>query len=161
MDGSIAFAQWRQCVLPWGHTGTTWQIRLNLCILWPTQVHNPNSKSIGSAVFAQLKAEGAYTLQWAPYPPELPLPTGGSGPHLTHDALGPCEPISQTACRSVQPCLHRSPECPYTLQWFAHFPFKIAPSQGDLNPIKYMVPWAHLSPEPKRQLDQQPFCRAH
>jgi len=29
-----------------------WQIRLNF--LQPTQVHNPNSKSIGSAIFAQL-----------------------------------------------------------------------------------------------------------
>jgi len=30
---------------------------LNLCVLRPTRVHNPNGKSIGSAVFAQLTAE--------------------------------------------------------------------------------------------------------
>jgi len=83
----------------------------NLCILWPTLVHNPNGKSIGSAVFAQLTAESAYTLHWRhlSYPPELPLPMG-SGHHLTHDSLGPCEPKTQTASRSVQPFLHRWPQ---------------------------------------------------
>ena len=31
----------------------------------PTRVDNANNKSIGSAAFAHLTAEGAYTLQWA------------------------------------------------------------------------------------------------
>jgi len=31
-----------------------WQIRLKLCFLRPTQVHNPNGKSVGSAVLAGL-----------------------------------------------------------------------------------------------------------
>ena len=43
------------------------------------------------------------------YPPELPLQMGDLEPHVTHDALGPCEPSNQTAPRSVQPCLHRWP----------------------------------------------------
>jgi len=47
-----------------------------LCILRPTRVHNWFGKWIGSVVFAQLMAESAYTLQWAPLPPELPLPMG-------------------------------------------------------------------------------------
>ena len=34
----------------------------------------------------------------------------GSGPHLTHDSLDPCEPITQTACRSFEPILHRWPQ---------------------------------------------------
>jgi len=51
---SIVFARWRQCFLPWGHIGATWRIRLNLCILQPTWVHNPNGKSIGSAVYAEM-----------------------------------------------------------------------------------------------------------
>jgi len=42
-----------------------WRNMANLCIPWPTRVHNPNGKSIGSAVFAQASAESAYTLQWA------------------------------------------------------------------------------------------------
>jgi len=45
-----------------------------------------------------------------PYPPELPLPMGDLDSHLTHDALGPWEPTTQTASRSVQPCLHRWPQ---------------------------------------------------
>jgi len=69
-----------------------------------------------------------------PYPPELPLQIGGSGPRVTHDALGPCEPTTQTAPRSVHPCLHRV-ECPYVLLWFACFPLKIAPSHDGRNVI--------------------------
>jgi len=41
----------------------TWWIRLNSCFLRPTRVHNPNVKSIGSAVSAQLMAESPYALQ--------------------------------------------------------------------------------------------------
>jgi len=36
-------ARWRQCA----HIGATWRIRLNLCFLRSTWVHDPNSKSIG------------------------------------------------------------------------------------------------------------------
>ena len=53
--GSVVFARWRQCAIPYGHIGTTWWIRFNLCFLRPTWVHNLNCKSISSAVFAQLK----------------------------------------------------------------------------------------------------------
>jgi len=34
-------------------------------------VHNPNGKSIGSAVFAPLTAEKTYTSQWAPLSPNI------------------------------------------------------------------------------------------
>jgi len=54
-DGSIVFARWRQSA---SHVGKLaplfWRIWLNLCFLRPTRVHNPNGKSIGSAVFAGL-----------------------------------------------------------------------------------------------------------
>ena len=36
----------------------------------------------------------------------------------------------------------------YTLQCGALPPLKIAPSHGDLDPIKYIIPWAHPSPQP-------------
>jgi len=62
----MLFDRWRQRVLPQGHIGATWRIGLNLCILRPTRVHNRNGEWIGFAVFAQLTAESAYTLQWAP-----------------------------------------------------------------------------------------------
>jgi len=48
------------------HMGATWRIRMNFCFLWPILVHNPNGKSIGSAVFTQLTAESSYTSQWEP-----------------------------------------------------------------------------------------------
>jgi len=51
-DGSIVVARWRQCALPCGHIGATWRLRLNLCFLQPTRVHNPNVKSIGSVTFS-------------------------------------------------------------------------------------------------------------
>jgi len=41
---------------------------------------SPQPKSIGSAIFAQIIAEGPYTLQWCPFPPTLPLPMGDLDP---------------------------------------------------------------------------------
>jgi len=57
--------------------------------------------------FAQLTAESAYILQWAPLSSRIAPSYGGSEPHLTHDASGQCQPTTQTAPRSVQPCLQR------------------------------------------------------
>jgi len=45
------------------HIGATWQIRLNLCFLRRTRVHNPNGKLIVSTVSSQLIAESPHTLQ--------------------------------------------------------------------------------------------------
>ena len=42
-----------------------------------------------------------------PFPPKLPLLTGGSEPRLTHDSLGHSEPTIQTASRSVNPFSHK------------------------------------------------------
>jgi len=61
-----------------------------------------------------------------PYPPELPFPTGDLDSHVTHDALSPCEPTTETAPQSVQPCLHRSPQSAPV--WFACFALKIVNS---------------------------------
>ena len=109
IDGSIIFATWRQCALPCGHIGATWRIWLNLCFLWPTHVHNPNSISIGSAVFAQMTAQCPYLLQWdAPsLSQNCPFPWGYV-PHLIHGSLGQPESSTQTASRSVQSFLQGS-----------------------------------------------------
>jgi len=49
----------------------------NTRFLGPIPVHNPNGISIGSAVFAQLTVEYAYTLQWDTlYPKNCPFPWG-------------------------------------------------------------------------------------
>ena len=90
------------------HKGTLAQPgEYELVLSWAHRVHNPNGKSIGSAVFAQLTAESAYNLQWAPLSTKIASSQGGSGTHLTHDSLGPCEPTTQTAPRLVQLFLHR------------------------------------------------------
>ena len=86
-------------------------IQLNFCFLWPTRVHNPNSKSICSAIFAQVSADrshGTHVIlyNWHPFLPKLPLPMGNLKPHLTHDSLGPSKPTNQTASRSIQLFLH-------------------------------------------------------
>jgi len=117
---------------------------LNLCFLRPTWVHNSNSKSIGSAVFAQLMAESPYTLQWAPLPAKLLIPMGVSGPHLIHDYLVPLKPTTRTAFQSTQPLLHRwlqsaalfsCHNCP--------FPYK------DVDPIKLICFLGPTEPQPK------------
>jgi len=65
-----------------------------------------------------------------------PFSLGHLDPQLTHDFLGPFEPISQTASRSVQPFLHRWPHrvsLYFTLG--RPFPLKTAHSRGgDLDP---------------------------
>jgi len=73
MDDSITFARWRHWALPYGHIGATWWIQLNLCFLWPITVHNPNSKSIGSAVSAQLTLESSILYNGQPFLQNCPL----------------------------------------------------------------------------------------
>jgi len=102
---SIVFARWRQCAFPCGHIDATWRIRLNLCFLRLRRVHNPDGKSIGSAVFAQIMAD---TLQWVPlFSRNWPFPWDHGGSGLpSNDSFSPSEPTTQTAL-SVQPFLHR------------------------------------------------------
>jgi len=91
-----------------GTAGATWQIGLNLCFLRLTRVHNPNGISIGSAVFAQLTTENPYTLYFtmgAPFPQNCPFLWVDLDPHVIYDSVGPSKPITQTACRSLQPFL--------------------------------------------------------
>jgi len=57
----------RQSVV--GHIGATWRMRLNSRFLRPTQVHNPNGRSIGSAVSAQFTSESSLTPPSPPPPP--------------------------------------------------------------------------------------------
>jgi len=110
-DGSIVFARWRQCALASWHIGTTWRIGLNWCFLQPTRVHNPNGKSIGSAVSAKLTAESIYFIIGDPSHKIAELPVlMGIWTHLIHHSLGQSEPTIQTASRSVQLFSHRWPQ---------------------------------------------------
>jgi len=109
----------------WCHLTNT----IELVHLWPTRVHNRNGKWIGSAIFAQLTTESAYTLQWAPLSTriapshgdlDLPWSTWFFRPMRVHNPNG-------TSIGSVV-FAQTTAECLYTLQWFACFPVKIAPS---------------------------------
>jgi len=57
----------------WHHLANT----IDLVHPQPNGVHNPNSKSIGSAVIAQLTAESPYTLQWPLLSPKIAHSHGG------------------------------------------------------------------------------------
>ena len=64
----------------WGRIGTTWQIRLNLCFLRPIQVHNPHSRSFGSAVFEQFTSDCRRACWSMPFPLKIAPSHGGSVP---------------------------------------------------------------------------------
>jgi len=99
MDGSTVFARWRQCAPP-----------SNTCFHGPTPFHIPNNFSIGSAVFAQFKADSPYTLQWAaPSPLKFPLHMGcGIWPPSNTWFLGPPGSRTQISSGSHQPFLQGS-----------------------------------------------------
>jgi len=67
-----------------------------------------------------------YFTMGAPIQQNSPFPRGIWTSHVTHDALGLCEPTTETAPRSVQPCLHRWLQS--VLIWFACFALKIVPA---------------------------------
>ena len=74
----------------------------NTCFLGPTRVRNPNSVSIGSAIFAQLTAV-LYGMPWHDLSPKnCPLAWSDLDRHLTHGSLGPPEYRPQTTsfCRA-------------------------------------------------------------
>jgi len=89
--------------------------------------HNPNGKSIGSSIFAQLTAMGAHISQNCPF-----LPMRDLDHHLTHDSLGTSEPITETAPRSVQPFC--TDDRRVSLYFTVVRPLKIAPSRGGFGP---------------------------
>ena len=87
----------------WRHLANTIEL------VHPSAHSSPQSKSTGSAVLHSSRQKRPILYNGCPYPPELPRSIGLSGLHLTRDAFGQCEPTTQTAPRSVQPCLHRWP----------------------------------------------------
>jgi len=128
-DGSIVFARRQQCALPCWHIGATWRIWLNLCFLRPTQVHNPNGKSIDSAISAQLTVEVPILYNGRPFPKNFSFSLGIWTPSNSWFL----ESTIQTASQSFQPfSQRRAAECPCTLQWAA--PFPITPSNGGSGP---------------------------
>jgi len=131
----------------------------NTWFLGPIRVHSPNSKSIGSAVSAQLTTESAYTLQWGPIPSKLPLFTG-TWTHM-YDTIPWTHPSPQTKrhhFRFSRFCTDDRRVSLYFTTGRTFPPSKLPLPMGDLDPI--MVPWAHPSTQPKWHLDRfSRFCR--
>ena len=72
-----------------------------------------------------------------------------AGPHLTHDSYGASKSKTQTASRSVQPFSHRGPQRIHILYNGTPLLPQNCPFRwGIWNPIEYVVPWAHPSPQP-------------
>ena len=103
-----------KCVLICGHKFNhirqvaTWQIWLNLCFLRPSWVHNPNGKSIGSAVFAQLMAE-CRRVCWRHLANTIGLMLSSVQP-----SPQPKQQIDRFSCFCTA---HGRKYSPYTLQW--------------------------------------------
>jgi len=117
------------------HVVATWRIQLNLCFFRPTRVHNPNGKSIASAVFAQLIAQSLILYNGRPFSQKLPILMGGSGRLSNSWFLGQVRAHSPNGISiSSAVFAQATAEWPYTLLWGAPFLLKIALPMGDLNP---------------------------
>ena len=128
---------------------------LNLCILRPARVHNQKGKSIASAVFAQLTAESPYTLQWAPLSPKIAHSHRGPRPDLTHDSLGPFEPITNGIFIGSAVFAQMTAVLLYPPLSYQNYPFPWGSGPHLINGS-----WAYPSPQP-RNLDRfSRFCRA-
>jgi len=129
--------------LPYGHVGATWQIWLNLGFLPPTLVHNPNGKSIGSAISAQLTAESPYTLQWATLSPKIAPSNGRIWTPSNTGFLGPFWAHIETASWSLQLFSHGwPPSVPILFNGPPPSPI-IAHSHGGSNTWFLGPIWAH------------------
>ena len=110
MDGWIVFTRWRIWnMIEIVHIGATWQIRFNSCFLRPTRVHNPNGKSIGLAVCAQLTAESPYTLQWVTLSLKIAPSYGGSGTPSNTWFIGTIPAYNPNGISTGSVFLHRWP----------------------------------------------------
>jgi len=117
----------------------------------------------GNHIVEQVTADCSYTSQWAPLSPKIAPFHRGSGPHVTHDSLGPSEHTNQKAPPSVQPFLHRRLQSVPLLYNETPFPrAKLPLSMADLDHHLIHGSLAHPSPQPKWHLDRfSLFSRAH
>ena len=120
---------------PLRHIGTTWQIRLSLCFLRATRVHNQNCKSIGSAISAQLTEECHWACPSMSFAIKLPLRTGIWKPiqymvpwvHPIQHPKQQLDPFSQLCTAPGRHYLH------FTVYNRRPFPPKIATCRGRLD----------------------------
>ena len=87
----------------------------------PEMTYNVFSGTLNPTHFTSLQ-------NWLPWQrPSTPLDL-----QLTHDSYGPSEPKVISIGSAV--FAQGTADCPYTLQWDAPFPLKIAPSHGGSGP---------------------------
>jgi len=113
---SDARSLWLWLRAHWRHLANT----IKLVLPSAPRVQNPNGKSIGLPVYAQLTAESPYALQWATLFPKMAPSHGDLNPHLTHDSLGPSKsatPMANGISIILAVFALMTTECPYTLQW--------------------------------------------
>jgi len=127
-----------RCALPWGHTGAIWWIVLvnTIVLILPLAHPSPKPKRQIDWFGHFCTDHGRVSLSFSigrPLPHlKLPRPMGEPDPHLTHDSLGPSEPTTQTASRSVRSFLHRWLYSVLHFTMGCPFPLKIAPSHGGI-----------------------------
>jgi len=116
---------------PSGHIGATWQIRLNLCILGLLESTTQMANWSVQPFLHTSRQKVPIIYNGRPHPPELPLPMGGSEPPSNTGCLGTMRAHNPSGISIGSVVFAQmTAECPYTLQWFAHFSLKIAPSHG-------------------------------
>ena len=99
----MLFDRWWQRVLPWGHTGATWQIRLNLRILHPLKstTEMPN-RSVQPCLHRWLQSVPILYNGLPVSHSKLPLPMLACRRHVICGSLGPPESGAQIATWSLQ-----------------------------------------------------------
>jgi len=88
-------------------------MRLNLCFLRPTRVHNPNDISIGSAVLAELAAEFPILTMGSSFSKNCPFRLGILTPSYKQ-FLGPTRVLNPNGTSIGSAVLHRRPQMSYS-----------------------------------------------
>jgi len=155
-DGSIVFARWRH----WHHLANT--IELVLLLAQPSL--QPKLQIDWFSHFCTAHGRKSLYFAMGDSFPKIALFMGELDPHPIHDSLSQTDPTVQATSRSVQLFSHRWPQSVPILH--NAMPLSLLklplPNGGIWTLIYYMVPWVHLSPQPKLRLDRfSRFCRAH
>ena len=160
-DGSIVFARWQRCVLPWLHIGATWRMRLNVCILRPIGFHNQKRQIDQFSRFCPAHCRKCLYLTIGHHIHQNCLPRGIWTPSNTWfvGAMRAHNPNDTSIGSAV--FAQMIADCPL-YNGFARFPLKITPFPWRLDAHVIHGSFAHPSPQPKRHLDRfSRFCKAH
>jgi len=128
-----------------------------MCFLRPIRIHNPNGKSIASAIFAQLTAKCRRACPGMSFP-QIIAPSHGS-----HGWVAWIWVPSNT-CFLGHTRVHNPNDISIGSAVFAQLTAECRRAHWRhlVNTIELVLPSAHSSPQPKRQIDRfSRFCTAH